>query len=453
MWLRLPGLLLLLLPPPFCSWVRAIAGDGELALVADNNCRSLKIMDIMRSSEPDCFCYLPNRSIHLKNIWSTIQVKISSIELVELVSISEEGDCHQSENLFAFLKCLLNNIWQPRASKEIILSVDYYGDNTCFRVQPTNKTPYTVNVQQNMLDQKLFLLFVAGGLLFHFAHNLSRSVIFYYSAGVAFGVFATLVFLLLMLKRFIPKLSTFWILMSGSCFSTLYIFYTLKEDLKWLWYNSTPHVLGYILIVGLLSFAVCYKHGPLQNEQSMDLVMCLLQLLSLAFIYFGIAIPHITYVAIGTMLCSKILHHLIRPFCFVGRKAAVFFKSKKIKIRHLTEDEFREQGERETARALEELRSFCSRPEFPSWVAVVKLQSPQKFASFVLGLPHVSPEEVTAHDEQYGLGGALLEEQLFNAGDETEPDPPTGLTEVEENREEEGERPQNSFHFHSREFL
>ncbi|XP_072835872.2 nuclear envelope integral membrane protein 2 isoform X1 [Pogona vitticeps] len=441
---------------PLLAWgVRAGVGDGELALREDYNCRYLKVMDIMRSSEPSCFCYLPNGSLHLKNIWTTIQVKINSIEPVEVVSISEERNCHQSENLFAFLKCLLNNLWQPRVSKETVISVAYYGDKTCLRVQPTNKMPYTVSVQQNMLDEKLLLLFVAGGLLFHFARNLSRSVIFYYSAGVAFGVFATLIFLLLMLKRFIPKLSTFWILMSGCWFSSLYFFYILKEDLKWLWYNSAHYILGYVLTVGLFSFTACYLHGPLHSVQSMNILMWLLQLLGLVFVYFGIAIPQVAYVIIATMLFSKILQYLLQIVCYLGRKATRFFKSEKIKIRHLTEEEFREQGETETARALEELRRFCSRPEFPSWVAVVKLQTPQKFANFVLGLPHVSPEEVTAHDELYGLGGAILEEQLFNTENKTEPDQLIGLTEAEENHEEESEGPaqQNSLHFHGREFL
>lgn len=60
------------------------------------------------------------------------------------------------------------------------------------------------------------------------------------------------------------------------------------------------------------------------------------------------------------------------------RKAAQYFHPEKLEPRYLTEDEYREQGETETAKALEELRVFCRNPTFPSWIAVVKLQSPQK---------------------------------------------------------------------------
>lgn len=37
-----------------------------------------------------------------------------------------------------------------------------------------------------------------------------------------------------------------------------------------------------------------------------------------------------------------------------------------------------------------------------------------RFADFVLGGSHLSPEEIRLHEEQYGLAGAFLEEQLFN---------------------------------------
>lgn len=37
-----------------------------------------------------------------------------------------------------------------------------------------------------------------------------------------------------------------------------------------------------------------------------------------------------------------------------------------------------------------------------------------RFADFVLGGSHLSPEEISLHEEQYGFGGAFLEEQLFN---------------------------------------
>ncbi|XP_015676656.1 nuclear envelope integral membrane protein 2-like [Protobothrops mucrosquamatus] len=431
------------------------ADEAPPSLADSTSCKQLKIMKIMHNTESACFCYIPNGTMYLQNTWSSIQVFTNSTGLFQVVYIPDERDCQNSEHLLDFLKCLISNIWQPSMSNQTLITVDQYVGKTCFRIEPTNKILYTVRVQQKMLDSKLVLLFVAGGLLFHFAYNLSRSNIFYYSAGIAFGIFIPLVFLVFMLKRFIPKLSTFWILMSGCWFSSLYMFYVSREKLKWMWNNSTYYILGYILSVGLISFAICKKHGPLGSQQSMNLLMWMLQLKGLILIYFGIAIPWVAYAVITAMLCTKLLHYPLRASCYIGKKAAQYFHPENLETRYLTEDEYREQGETETVKALEELRIFCRNPTFPSWVAVVKLQSPQKFASFVLGSPHVSAEETTAHEAQYGIGGALLEQQLFQPETEAELEPHNASAEVEERNKEEGLRllQPNLRHFHSREFL
>ncbi|KAJ6665230.1 hypothetical protein lerEdw1_004279 [Lerista edwardsae] len=450
---RLAHLGLLLLVQLFClASVQEVRGEGELALLADN-CKHLKMLDVMHSSGSTCYCYIPNKAIHFKNIWSSIQVKINSTEVFKVVVISEESHCQNAETLLAFFKCLINNIWQLGVSNETFIAVDLYGDKKCFQVYPTSKLSYTVNTQQNMLDRKLVLFFIAGVLLFHFAHNLSRSLVFYYCAGVAFGVLATLIFLLLMLKRFIPKLSTFWILMSGCWFSSLYLFYTWKDDLIHLWYHYIHYILGYILIVGLASFGICYKHGPLSSEQSLNLFMWTLQLTGLSLVYLGIAIPPVAYAIIGVMLCSKILHYPLRIFYSLGRKVGESFRTKQVQIRYLTTDEYQQQGEQETIKALDDLRTFCRSSTFPSWIAVVKLQCPQKFANFVLGSAHVSPEEVKAHEEQYGLGGALLERLVFDEETDSEPDQQTGPFQDARNDEPPPLQHQNSLHFRSSEFL
>lgn len=46
--------------------------------------------------------------------------------------------------------------------------------------------------------------------------------------------------------------------------------------------------------------------------------------------------------------------------------------------RLLTEEEYRVQGEVETRKALEELRSYCRSPDFSAWTAVSRIQSPKR---------------------------------------------------------------------------
>lgn len=71
-------------------------------------------------------------------------------------------------------------------------------------------------------------------------------------------------------------------------------------------------LIGYVLTVGFVSFAVCYKYGPLENERSISLLTWTLQLMGLCFMYSGIQIPHTALAIVITALCAKNLEHPIQ---------------------------------------------------------------------------------------------------------------------------------------------
>ncbi|XP_067154722.1 nuclear envelope integral membrane protein 2 [Apteryx mantelli] len=409
--LRLRLLLLLL--------AEAAGGSGE-APSADGNCSLLEERDVIQELDENCYCYVQNRTMHLQYVWSTVQIKVNSTETFKFVPISDKSNCRNSETVFEFAACAVRILWQSETSTETFINIKQYGEDICFKIQPFKKEPYIVSVKRKMLDGKILFLFVAGIFLFHFANSLSRSPKFFYLSGIVLGVLALLVFLLLTLKRFIPRHSTFWILMGGCWMSSLYFIYCFKENMQWLWSEHRNYLLGYFLAVGIISFATCYQHGPLTSELSITCFTWTLQLIAFALIYCGVTIPQVAYTVIAVSLCSKGLCYPLGAACHIGRKMKNYFKSKKLVIRCLTEEEYREQGETETVRALEELRSFCRNPDFPSWLAVSKLQSPHRFAGFVLGSPHVSPAETKAHDEEYGIGSIFLEQQLFDTRAESE---------------------------------
>ncbi|ELW66593.1 Transmembrane protein 194B [Tupaia chinensis] len=170
----------------------------------------------------------------------------------------------------------------------------------------------------------------------------------------------------------------------------------------------------YVLVVGFFSFAVCYTHGPLVDDRNRSLLMWTLRVLSLVLVYAGVAVPQFAYTVMVLLLCSQSLYYPLKAFSYIRWKMKPWFTTEKLVVRYLTEDEYREQADAETTRALEELRQACRRPDFPAWLAISRLYAPKKFADFVLGGSHLSPEEISLHEEQYGLGGAFLEEQLFN---------------------------------------
>ncbi|KAM6421219.1 nuclear envelope integral membrane protein 2 [Rhynochetos jubatus] len=425
-----PGLGLLLLA------LSGAAGSSGQAPSAGRNCSFLQEMHVIQEQDENCYCYVQNRTFHLQYIWSTLQVKVNSREMFRFEPISEKTNCRNSETVFEFAACAVQIFWKPETSTETSVSVKQYGEDFCFKIHPFKTKPYTVSVEREMLDGKLLFLFVAGIFLFHFANSLSRSTKFFYLSGVILGVLALLVFVLLTLKRFIPRHSTFWILMSGCSMSSLYFIYCFKENVQWLWSEHRNYLLGYFLAVGSASFATCYQHGPLTTELSITLFAWTLQLTAFVLIYCGVTIPQVAYAVIAVSLCSKGLCYPLGAASHIGRKIKNHFKSKKLVFKRLTEEEYREQGERETSRALEELRSFCRNPDFPSWLAVSRLQSPHRFADFVLGFPHVSPAETKAHEEEYGIGSFFLEEQLFEARAESEQDEPANSVHEEEDEDE-----------------
>uniref|UniRef100_A0A9L0S3K6 Nuclear envelope integral membrane protein 2 n=1 Tax=Equus caballus TaxID=9796 RepID=A0A9L0S3K6_HORSE len=315
-----PWWLLLWLPPWAARPAGAGRGEEAAAALSAPRCKTLKEMDLIKTSEPDCYCYNQNSQMEWKYIWSTVQMKITSSGLLSIVYITERHSCQYPETILAFIKCVIHNFWTPTETNEITLIINPYGKTVCFSVKPARKTfVYTISVTRNTVDFKLFLVFLAGVFLFFYAKTLSRSPIFYYSSGTVLGVLMTLVFVLLLVKRFIPKYSTFWALMVGCWFASVYVVCQLMEDLKWLWYENRIYILGYVLMVGFLSFAVCYKRGPLADERSINLLTWTLQLLSLLLIYCGVTVPQFSYVVIILLLCSWGLHYPLKAFCYMRR--------------------------------------------------------------------------------------------------------------------------------------
>lgn len=391
----------------------------------------------------DCFCHVPKEEMKLKNIWSTLQVTINSTDTFT-VAYTHEVNCQNPNNLSVFVKCALQNLWQWGECKERIINLNQYDDDACFQVQTTGQSScYTIHVKTNNFDIRLFLMFCSGLFVFWYANSLTRSAAFYYSAGVTLGMLAMLILLLMILKRFISKHSTFGLLMTAGCAFSLYIISYIKENMNWLWHENKNYIMGYFLLTGIISFAVCYKHGPLTNPRSVNLMTWTLEFIGCLLIYFGVAITPIAYGIIVVLVSSKVLCYPVRLLCYMGRKVKGCFPFNKPVVRFLSEEEYRDQGETETLKALEELRSFCRSPEFPSWLAMSKIHSPKKFAGFVLGSYHVSPEEMRIHDEQYGPGGLFLEDQLFNTSGEPERGQHVQGGQEEEEMEENNENHNN----------
>ncbi|XP_039090666.1 nuclear envelope integral membrane protein 2 isoform X2 [Hyaena hyaena] len=372
--------LLIWLQPLSAQPAGAVRGEeAAAAALSVPRCKALKEKDLIKTSQSDCYCYNRNSQMEWKYVWSTLQVKITSSGLLNIAYITGRHNCQYPETILSFIKCVIHNFWTPKESNEITVIINPYGETMCFSVKPVrNIFIYTISVNRNIVDFKLFLVFAAGVFLFFYAKTLSQSPVFFYSSGTVLGVLMTLVFVLLLVKRFIPKYSTFWALMVGCWFASVYVVCQLMEDLKWLWHENRIYILGYVSVVGSLSFAVCYKHGPLVDERSVTLLTWTLRLLALVLIYCGVTVPQGSYAALILILASRSLCYPLKAFTYMRWKMKKWWTSEKPVVKYLTEDEYREQAEMETSSALEELRGVCRRPNFPTWLVVSRLQAPNK---------------------------------------------------------------------------
>lgn len=62
------------------------------------------------------------------------------------------------------------------------------------------------------------------------------------------------------------------------------------------------------------------------------------------------------------------------------------------------------------------LQDFSSDGPDSCYYVLCFLFTTLRFADFVEGASHLAPNEVSDHEQEYGLGGSFLEDQLFEEG-------------------------------------
>ncbi|XP_063111055.1 nuclear envelope integral membrane protein 1 isoform X2 [Cavia porcellus] len=362
------------------------------------------------------FCYENTLIPKWHDVWTRIQIRVNSSKLVKVTQVDNEEKLKELEqfsiwNFFSsFLKEKLNDTY---------VNVGLYSSKTCLRVDTAEDTKYSVIVTRRF-DPKLFLIFFLGLVLFFCGDLLSRSQIFYYSSGMSVGIVASLLIIIFIISKFMPKKSPIYVILVGGWSFSLYLIQLVFKNLQEIWKCYWQYLLSYIITVGFMSFAVCYKYGPLENERSINLLTWTLQLIGLGFMYSGIQIPHIALGSVIIALCTKNLEYPIQWLYITYRKMCKA-REKPVPPRLLTEEEYRIQGEVETQKALEELRTFCNSPDCSPWKTISRIQFPKRFADFVEGSFHLTPNEVSVHEQEYGLGSIIaLDEEAFSEEEDSD---------------------------------
>ncbi|NXX99538.1 NEMP1 protein, partial [Centropus bengalensis] len=252
---------------------------------------------------PHHFCYTNTRIPQWHDVWTRMQIRVNSSRMIRVTQVDSEEELEKFtvwSVVYSFLKEKLN---------DTSFDVDLYSNKTCLKVELLEPhTEYSV-VLFRRFDPKLFLVFFLGLLLFFCGDMLSRSQLFYYSAGISFGLLASLLILVYVMSKVMPKRSPVYLVLVGGWSFSLYLLQLIFKNLQEICKSYWRYLLGYMLLVGFLSFGVCYRYGPLENERSITLLSWALQLLGLLLMYLGIQIHAIALAVVVAAVCTKNLDY------------------------------------------------------------------------------------------------------------------------------------------------
>lgn len=231
----------------------------------------------------------------------------------------------------------------------------------------------------------------------------------------------------------------------------IYFIQMLLENMQTILVTYRDYVMWYVIITGFISFIICYRLGTPTNKKSKNLIQWSMQFIALLAIYFSSNYREAT---VGIDAAMLIVYYV--PKNWIGQTTKLWKKKFPPKRKLLTMEEYQEQGELETTKALDDLKKYCNSPECKQWSTILKLKNPSRyspvlcyhdsfaklfnifrFASFIEGTSHLLEEEI--YDYEASQVGELSDDEEFN------------LTESDDNvRVAEPERPRQSSIYNNR---
>ena len=336
------------------------------------------------------------------NLFSTGRIKVISEDArFRLSGASGENGCIQNESLWRIP-------FRPRSSKATTRKLSPF-ENFHFSILFDDKTNHSLTIVTSVIvyDMVSVAMFVGGSGLFFLAPSLSRSVMFHYSSGVSIGMLLAWLMILVLLLKLMPYKRFFTATFVASGSAGLYFTEYLYQKGVVLIKEYPRYFAGYCIFMMLLTTALIYYFGPVTSEKAFNLIQWTLQLISIYFIYqssyykqFSVTAIVITVILHLISRCVNFLHLFSSMvWALIPRKIYYRFLFKRPQHKFLTMEEYDEQGRIATAKALTDLRRFCSSPDCKSWSVVSRLQHPKQFASFVEDGKHFSSDELSAYDQ------------------------------------------------------
>ncbi|KAG8194045.1 hypothetical protein JTE90_028387 [Oedothorax gibbosus] len=330
------------------------------------------------------FCYnsIPKSILYL---WRTVHLVFEKVplsyEIFPGVNETEVEDKHAE-----------NSVWfKPSWFSGQQTYVDFPAfSNYCLGI--STEENYAIQLQVRTINYWRLLQFIIGLLLFVSAPSLSRNPFFHYTSAISLGVLGSVLVILYVISRFIPKKTTSYALLFFGYSFILYIFQSIWKDISEIINRNLDIVVAYCLCAALISFVICYRFGPVENVRTFNIIQWSMQTLAAILIYLSSE-----YREVSTAIILIVIGLRQIPGKWIKAIQMLWYRYFPPKRALLSKEEYIHQGEVETKKALDELRKYCSSPECNAWKTISQLRDPIKFAGFIESGHHVSFEDSFAH--------------------------------------------------------
>ncbi|XP_018052600.1 PREDICTED: nuclear envelope integral membrane protein 1 [Atta colombica] len=279
-------------------------------------------------------------------------------------------------------------------------------------IDSPSESVYIMTLKETRINVWKLTMMVTGIIVFWCAKILSRNLLFYYACGIILGVSLSVIILIYVTGKLIPRGKTMYIIFAASM--SFYIAKTLWENMQLIIMQYREWMMWYVLVTSLISFVICYRFGPVTNPRTKQIIEWFLQLVGLALIY------HSSHFHEASFSCCIIV------ILFYNFPKAAFGQAKRYwqhvfpeKRKLINEDQYRQEGIRQTRKALKGLQNYCSSPECNPWKTVLKLKDPIRFARFMEGESHLLEDEIEEHEEETSK---ILEKGEYTDDDDDDDD-------------------------------
>jgi len=285
-------------------------------------------------------------------------------------------------------------------------------ENACISVQTAES--FTITLQWKHLNYMLLAGTLCGMALFYMAPTLCRNTFFHYTTGISVGLLMSVILLTYLLQRRFKQSIFSWV---GFAYSlSVYLMTRTWFNIKEYMTEQYIHlVVGYVVIGGIISFAVVYRMGPPSDHRTLNLIQWSMQFIALLMVSLSSYNQPASFLLIILMIIWSAIPAKVKS----GVNTQIRKRFFKPKIKLLTEDEYNTQAHEETRKALEELKAYCRSPESKPWQTVSRLRSPRRFAEFIEGSPHLTEAEVMEYSHwDYNTDDDAGENDLYTDDDE-----------------------------------